>query len=93
MCPSAAMRNHVVDENEASDGACCSMDFVYPTGDLTGRAECEWEQKGLGKVRDWCDWHTQWGCNRRIPWWDEVPRHHLAGCRRAWVVRERVVGV
>ena len=27
--PSTAMRNHVVDEREGSNGACCSMDSVH----------------------------------------------------------------
>jgi len=49
MCPSAAMRNRMVDEDEAGDGTCCSMDSVYPTGDLTGHAECEWEQNDWGR--------------------------------------------
>jgi hypothetical protein len=45
---SAAMRNRAVDENEAGDGACYSMGFVHPTGDLTGRAE--WEPEGRWEV-------------------------------------------
>ena len=41
MCPSAAMRTRVVDEDEdeAGDSACCSMDLVYPIEDLIGRGE------------------------------------------------------
>ena len=93
MCPSAAMRSRVVDEDEAGDGACCSMDFVCPTGDLTGRAECEWEPEGRGKVRDWHDRRTQRGCNRHIRWWHKVPRHRLTGCRQAWLLRVQVVGM